>query len=332
MSKVVICGIKKSGKTCYFYGMLRSLMIGKAGFSVAPLKENFNSIRLATKRLADTSLPLSDRFPESSTQEDVYHMNLFYRLRSISEFDWVDYPGEWVSTAQDGFLKHLDDADALLICVDGELFQGIEDDVDDIIYQLQNDCGGYELNHALMTAQREKQEQGGDLPPVCIMITKFDKVSPDLMNPEILEEQIIKQAFPILFDSEKAKVAICPVSLGREIEKGGKLEPKNVEIPVLYALYWEILNNYSKMHDELNSKNGEVKAYQQAKKDYDGKSALERFFSIEPTLGFTEEDYKKVVKKVEQLKKDCNAILNWIDIISLYEGGEKKDWADYYLE
>lgn len=329
MSKVVICGIKNSGKTCYFYGMLRSLMIGKAGFSVAPQKENFNSIQLAIKRLADTSLPLSDRFPESSMQEDVYHMNLFYRLRSISKFDWVDYPGEWLSMAQDGFLKHLDDADALLICVDGELFQGTEDDVEEIIDRLQNDCGGLALNNVLMNAQEKKEKQGDNLPPVCIMITKYDKVSEDLT--EILEEQIIKQAFPILFDSEKAKVAICPVSLGREIDEGGKLEPKNVEIPVLYALYWEMLNNYSEMRDELNNRNGKVKAYQQAKKDYDGKSALKRFFSIEPTLGFTEEDYNKVVKKVERLKNDCNAILNWIDIISLYEGGEKKDWADYYL-
>ncbi len=333
MSKVVICGIRNSGKTCYFYGMLRSMMIGKMGFSIAPPPASFNSLRLAVKRMADTELPLEERLPAPSDKMEEYDLEMFYRMKKLDDLKWVDYPGEFLETASDEFLRHLDDSNALLICVDGEALQGEEFDIPNIVYSLQHDRGGLELNHALMQAQSRKQADDSSLPPVCIMITKYDKVSESLRNKEILEDQIIKQLFPALFDSEDAIVAICPVSLGKEIElPGGRLAPVNVEKPVLFSTYWEMRKNYVQMAVVLMAMNQKLNEYTTASQAFANKGILGKIITPKPTEPFTKEVYEKAEATLRKFKDDCNAMLESIANISLYKGGEAVDWETYRLE
>ena len=177
MSKIVIVGITESGKTCYFYGMLRQMMRGFRGFSLRVAEKDFASLRMGIKRLGDTKLPLNERFPEPSSQTENYTMDLLYNLRKMDSFEWVDYPGELAEHGAADFIANLEGATCLLLCVDGKALQGTEEDIDDIVDEIYNDRGGLELCNAIMQAERQNENV---FPPVCIMITKYDEVSEEL--------------------------------------------------------------------------------------------------------------------------------------------------------
>ena len=78
------------------------------------------------------------------------------------------------------------------------------------------------------------------MPPVCLIITKYDLVEPDKRNEEFLLD-ILKEVFPILFypamGEQGRLVSVCPVTLGREISLGGKLDPRNIEKPFCYLTF-----------------------------------------------------------------------------------------------
>lgn len=104
------------------------------------------------------------------------------------------------------------EADCLLLCLDGSLIQGSEDDLDSIANQLYSTNSVDDLNRILLNTFNEY----GMYPSVCIVITKFDKMSPELRNRQILCS-LIEKCFPRLFSSYSGRIlTICPVSLGKE--------------------------------------------------------------------------------------------------------------------
>lgn len=324
MSKVVIVGTTSSGKTCYFYGMLRHMMRGHQGFSIRVAQKDFAPLRDGIKRLADTSLPLDERFPQTTSKDETYFMDLLYNFKKIDTFEWADYPGEWADGGKEEFIKLLDGASCLLLCIDGKVIQGTEEDIDDIVNDIYMDRGGMAMNNAL--AQAADNEKNG-LPPVCVLITKYDKVSPELRNIDILTD-IVKQTFPVLFHDEGAgktrMVTICPVTLGKDLTNNGKLEPKNVEKPICFANYLiqtALLEELSQQAASLIAQN------QQAVEEYKKRSWLGRKINPKPQP-LSEEQKQAIMNLLENGKKDLDALRSVIEGLPLYINGEETEWPD----
>lgn len=323
MSKTVIVGITNSGKTCYFYGMLRKMMRGYHGFSIRVAEKDFASLRTGIKRLGDTKLPVGERFPVPSSMQEEYEMDLLYNLKKLDSFKWVDYPGELAESGNEEFINLLDGATCLLLCVDGTAIQGTEDNIDDIVDSIYNDKGGLELCNALQQAER-KYENG--FPPVCILITKYDEVSPELRNMELLTE-IMKESFPILFHEGNGKsrmVTICPVTLGKEIMEGGKLDPKNVEKPICFANY---LIQASILENVMQQAKSFITVNQQEVEKYKRKNVLHRLISKKPEP-LTEEQKQAIGELINKGKEDLDALRGVIEALPLYINGVKTDWPD----
>ncbi len=323
MSKTVIVGITESGKTCYFYGMLRQMMRGYQGFSIRVAEKDFAPLRNGIKRLGDTSLPLRERFPDPSSKQENYTMDLLYNLKKIDTFDWVDYPGELAEKGTDEFVNLLDGATCILLCVDGKAFKGGEDDIDDIVDEIYNNRGGLELCNALQQAER-RYENG--FPPVCIMITKYDEVSPALRNMEILTD-IMKQSFPVLFhegNGHSRMVTICPVTLGKDLNSNGRLAPKNVEKPICFANYliqMQALNNFVSQADSLVSRNKEEI------EEYNNRGWLGKLIKPRPQV-LSEEQKQAIQELLSRGKADLDALRSVIEALPLYLNGVQTDWPD----
>ena len=242
MSKLVILGTTHSGKSCYFYGMLRKMMVGIEGFSIRVEDKDFPKINAAIKNLSDVKLPPAERFPLPSQTRDSYKLDLLYNLGLLENFEWDDYPGENLETSMNEFAASMRDAHCLFLCVDGE---GLEKsgeyfdpkDIDDLADDLIDSWGSLTLSHALAAAERVNQS----FPAVCVMITKYDKV-PEKFRSMNTMMGVIRRCFPILFNSGiegvNRVVTICPVSLGKDLDqKGARFRPVNVEKPICFATY-----------------------------------------------------------------------------------------------
>ena len=89
---------------------------------------------------------------------------------------------------------------------------------------------------------------------MCILITKYDAVSPELQNMDLIPK-FVNPCFPDLFHEENGKdriVTICSVSLGKDIAEGGKLRPRNVHLPLLAAWYFRLLKLHQETYDMLH--------------------------------------------------------------------------------
>lgn len=323
MSKTVIVGITSSGKTCYFYGMLRQMMRGYQGFSIRVAQKDFGPLRKGIKRLGDTSLPLAERLPDPSSKQENYTMDLLYNLKKIDTFEWVDYPGELAEDGTEEFVNLLDGATCLLLCVDGKAIQGSEPDVADIVDNIYNELGGLELCNALQQAER-RYENG--FPPICIMVTKYDEVSPELRNMDIITS-IVKGSFPILFhdgNGHNRMVTICPVTLGKELNNNGRLQPKNVEKPICFANYLiqtAILENMISEANDLVSKN------QQEVEEYHKRSWIGKILNPKP-VPLTEEQKQAIYELLNSGKADLDALRSVIESLPLYINGTEREWPD----
>lgn len=324
MSKTVIVGITSSGKTCYFYGMMNKMMKGCLGFSIRVAQKDFSNLRRGIKRLGDISLPLEERFPPASSMLETYEMDLLYNLKRIDSFNWVDYPGELAEESTSEFVDLLDGADCLLLCVDGMAFQGTEDDIENIVDSIYYDKGGLELCNALQQAEA-KYEDG--FPPVCIMVTKYDEVSPELRKSEIMTD-IIQKSFPLLFNENTMAVGkhrivtICPVSLGKEIGEGGRLDPKNVEKPICFANFLIQMNAVAEMERQADEY---IALKQREQETYQKKGFLRKLVSSKPET-LTEEQKQAINDLVRNGKKNLDALKGMIENLPLFIDGEQTDW------
>lgn len=351
MSRIVMCGLSHSGKTCYLYGMLRKMMIGVDGFTVTPreMTEDGSSERMsyekiirACKRLGDTNLPLSERFPAPSDKIQRYTLDLKHNLKSVETFEWMDYPGEILehdetNNSKKKFVEYLNDSNCLFVCVDGEYLSDMDDSEEDIIQRLQYDAGGLELNNVLQTVADSEHNW---LPPICVIVTKYDMLPEERRKKEFLINIISGKedsagnkeydgVFPVLFNKigggHDRIVTICPVTLGKDLENNGRLKPNAVELPICYATYFSQVAKLSVLIDKIE----EIKkAYGNDVDKYNSKSFLGRLFSERPTPPISAEEAQKLAEIYESMKNDLDRIQSQIEGLPLFYNGERKEWAD----
>lgn len=374
MSKIVIIGTTASGKTCYFYGMLRKLQRGVSGFSIRiDDKGNYNKLREGMLKLGDTRLPLDERWPLATSDVDTFKLDLLHNLKKIDSIDWVDYPGEHVGKMENAFIEQLNGADCLFVCVDGsklafdvERYESFEDEMADIEEELAEDgttadvfrnvpggipkgllerydedrCAvltqylinksdefdqrsGMDLCNAL--AHAEKAAENG-LPAICILITKADAIPEALKDMDLLK-LFLQLCFPSLFYPGKGNnryVSICPVTLGKDIATGGKLNPKNVERPICMAAYLMQLARCAQLENEVGTF---ISQNDQEAQKYNNAGILGRLIRRRPRV-LSEEEKAVLHGLVESAREDLNELREIISIMKLYINGEDGSWAD----
>ena len=233
--KIGIIGPTGSGKTSYLLGMIKEMIHTECGFSIRISDpKTIGDLKDKMLKLTDKYLSANERWPVSSTSLEEYTLELFDNRNKYVDIQWIECPSELfkIAQGQERLAKTIGSVDFLFVCVDGSLLQGNEDALEDIADDFHNKSG-CDIRNALMCVSLKSDEA---FPPVCILITKYDAVSPALRKQEPLQE-ILQLIFPELFQQKSGIVAICPVSLGKNIAEGGRVQPKNVHLPMLAALY-----------------------------------------------------------------------------------------------
>lgn len=260
--KFTILGETGSGKTCYLLGMYFEMTMGVAGYTLlADNPDEDKDLSLRYEMLNDKERG-QNRFPDPSDSMQKYNFSLQYAYEDILPFEWVDYPGGWLdpkikdtNNAQyQEVAKNIKESSALFICIDGANLVGNNKRAK--IQKVKTRCvrnigpylGGF----------------NGNLPPIAMLITKYDMCESHT-NPNEIRE-IIETAFEALFEREDAFISIIPVSLGATLEDdsyAGDLEPINIHLPILMGIDFalvEILNYIRKLTDQQNRDIANAKA------------------------------------------------------------------------
>lgn len=330
MSKIVILGTSHSGKTCYFYGMLRKMMVGISGFSIRVEDKDFSKIRDAIRRLGDTKLrpEEGERFPLPSQTTETYKLDLMYNFGLLESFDWDDYPGENIVSKMSEFAVSMKNAHCLLLCVDGEgIAEAADiygpDETDDLAADLTDRWGCFELNHALASASK----QNDSFPAVCVMISKYDKIPNAFRNMETMTE-MVKKCFPTLFNDGQGGnsrlVTICPVSLGKDLDKGERLRPVNVEKPICFATY---LIQASKQKELQEGYRRQVQKDRENMEEWENLNALGKIIHHKPQI-MSETEKATMRGLLQSGERDVTELRNMITPLPLYMNGKDIEWPD----
>ena len=227
-----------------------------------------------------------------------------------------------METKVDEFIRLLDGADSLLLCVDGEGIQGDPEDLDNLADDLIDFWNCMDLNNALAQAAVATEV----FPPVCIMITKYDKVDPAFRQGEILTE-LMKKIFPILFrkkdiNGKNRLVTICPVTLGKDLDQGGRLAPKNVEKPICFATYLIQLAKVRQMEKQAQDY---ISAHKAKIEEYNKQNPFKKLITQKPEP-LTQEQIAAVQELINGAAEDLDAIRATIEQLPLYLNGEPIKW------
>ena len=248
--KITMLGTTKAGKTCYMLGMYSFMSIGLRGFTISA-QDLDEDIELSDQweKLLDPEAG-KDRWPTPTNEGNIkeYAFDFNYGAKTIMSFEWLDYRGGALrdkSTEGDvaALVKHSEESSCLFLCISGEhLKEAIVDDKGEVDYQVrQRIAQKLRINrmNKLIEEIGKKIKPNDKTPyPIAIVVTKYD-LCMDREKAAIVED--IKQLFEPLFQPNSGwLVTICPVSLGKELAENlesGAIEPINVHIPVVFAIY-----------------------------------------------------------------------------------------------
>lgn len=319
MSKITIVGISQAGKTCYMISMFSKMNRGVDGFSLTSTT-NFQDIKRMIRRLGDKNLPIEQRLPVLSNNVEKYHLSLKYTLKELSEIEWIDYPGgqfendNFEDSGNIEFCEHVTTSDCLFLCVDGSAFSKGENT--DISNELFYNQGGMDTNNLL---QHVSDANNGYLPKICIIITKYDKVPEEKRGKKTIYN-IVSEVFPVLFEKtnfNQRVVGICPVTLGKYFETEGKLDPQNVEKPILFSTFFEVSEKLIRNREKLNLSQSDLNRLS-------GGRIRNWWNSTERSQA--KEDIKKYEGMQENLIQSLQNIKKEIKNVPLYINGEEIEW------
>ena len=188
-----------------------------------------------------------------------YNFNLQYNYETIHPFQWVDYPGSYLDTTRrdesskeyQEVAQSILDSEMLFICIDGANLVG--GSTSQKIRKVKTRCAHHinpyltglrsKLKAENQKLKKEDKDKGLDLPPIGMLVTKYDMCADDTAPDEVRE--IVEEAFEGLFGDNDTFVAIIPVSLGDTLEDDeyqGELEPLNVHLPILMGINFALID------------------------------------------------------------------------------------------
>ena len=251
-------GMSGSGKTCFLLGMYYKMTGGLKGYTLSTDDDLDYTLRTAFDKMRDTNQS-ANRFPAPTDQTNQYYFDLNYEYNKILSFDWLDYPGGALDSKNNDIETYTEikesikNSSTLFIFVNGSLFIEEDDDnIDDVIDTVKDECAG-KINHFL----KQYLDENGKLPPVAIVITKYDLFKEKFEPEDIFK--IISESFDSLFVKGKSKnkfVTIVPVSMGKNISEdnySGKLKPININLPIFLGIYFSLQDVVLNKNSTLNS-------------------------------------------------------------------------------
>ncbi len=251
-----------SGKTCYLLALYYKMLAGIEGYTLTTDDKRDIELRDSYSKLRNGKLK-EKRFPvgtDSGTFEK-YTFDLCQSYEKIMSFDWIDYAGGDLGNkvgAYEQLEQDIYESSSLFIFVDGaniiKDFQTGEEleDIDERIESVS--LANASINN-LLARYSQRKEKDNFFPPIAIVITKYDLFH-DLVSEDELCK-IVQEAFSPLFGSKANKIeriiTIIPISLGANIsdnDYSGKLKPININLPILFGIYFTIVKQQFAQHCE----------------------------------------------------------------------------------
>ncbi|WP_305768647.1 hypothetical protein [Candidatus Epulonipiscium viviparus] len=257
-TKFTILGMTGAGKTCYLLGMYYEMCSGFEGYTILADDDDDVELRKRYNRMLDFSLG-PDRFPPGTDSSSNFKFDFQYGYKNILSFDWLDYAGGILETKNSGdsleysnFIESLNSSSCLFICIDGDTL--IADTQDQKIRNIKNDSKT--INNFISKFQKGNQT----LPPIALVITKFDKCAGTISTAELFN--IVKAAYTPLFlnTAPPSIVSIIPISIGLNLEDE-KDAPQllNMHLPIFMGIYCALTRKLKELTAYQN-KNQEAKA------------------------------------------------------------------------
>ena len=350
--KFTILGETGSGKTCYLLGMYYEMSMSVAGYTVIATDPDADkNLTLRYEMLKDKSRGQS-RFPAGTDDVQKFNFNLQYDYETILPFTWVDYPGGFLdATRRDvgseqykEVEQSIKESEMLFICIDGANLVGSS--THNKIRKVKTRCAKHINPYLTELRNKFKDEGKGGLPPIGMLITKYD-ICADDTDPEEIRE-IVEEAFEGLFGEEDNQnfVAVIPVSLGdtlQDDEYQGDLDPLNVHLPILMGVNFALIDQleYGKWLIEQQREN--LDWAREQKRVEDNRWGITRWLfggydpdALRQEINDTEQSIRnnrEVVKYFKKSLKRMNRELEAIDMIFangtwLNKGGIKRFWHD----
>ena len=282
--KFTILGETGSGKTCYLLGMYYEMSMSVAGYTVVATDPDADkNLTLRYDMLKDKSRGRS-RFPAGTEQAEKYNFNLQYNYETIHPFQWVDYPGGFLdsrtrdetSQQYQEVAKSIMESEMLFICIDGANLVGSS--TQKKIRNVKTRCAKH-INPYLTDLTNELKAKNQGLPPIGILVTKYDMCQDDTDADEVRE--IVEEAFDSLFNRNDTFVAIIPVSLGDTLEDDnyqGDLDPLNVHLPILMGINFALIDQLHYGKHLIEEQNKLVNNLREWKRYEDDRWAITRWF------------------------------------------------------
>ena len=350
MRKVTVIGDTSSGKTSFLYAMYNFVAMGYVdGFTMSAADDIAdNKLQDKFSILENSSLG-EERFPKPSNEREAYEFELQYGFAEIATFEWVDYPGGYISENGEGrneLTNDLKNSDAWVIFIDGEKILEVllsyderlqkksekkdkisEDEFKSFLQENEDKtkkemisvCGKYNKFIGKLISQKISIPKA--LP---IIITKGDLIANSgIENWQEKIQNIMKQGLsPCFADNFQSLVSISTVSLGNNIAENnfrGNLDPINIEYPITISML-SILNNlFAKELPEIARLNDLIE------EDYN------KFFSSRERREDWQRQIDVIAPKLVKWQKMAKAILGTLhDEKSLWYFGEKLSMIDYY--
>jgi len=251
-SKFAILGEDGSGKTCYLLGMYYAMSMDTANYMVVATDPVTDRFLLRRCQMLKDKSRKGNRFPPGTYCVEKFKFNLWYNDETIHSFEWMDYPGGFLyfrgrnesSQEYQEFKKFILESEMVFICIDGANLTGSS--TSQKIREVKTRCAR-QINPYLTELRRNK----GSLPPIGMLVTKYDMCAGDTDPDEVRE--IVEEAFEGLFGGNDTFVAIIPVSLGGTIEDDdyqGELKPLNVHLPILMGINFALRKQVKKQSEE----------------------------------------------------------------------------------
>lgn len=317
-------GVSGSGKTCFVYAMHNYMSVAQNGF-------------VFTAKDPDVDLDLSEGWdqiiydgvwPDGTIGSQEYEFYVQYANSKIMEFSWCDYRGGALldrSTAEDTvyLLNRINDSSCLVITIGADTMKEI------IAGNIRKVKEFTRLSNIInrFTAENNRRV------PIIIALTKADMYTVDEQK-KILG--LIKTYFNILFVSEADwLVAIVPVQLGTKLGKNedgsicGTIEPRNVQIPVLFfvsAVLREITSNMSsKLKDiDANKADYRVKILKENNRGW-----FSRFWNGNRASEFNDkvdrlnQEERAILERLPEIEKMLEAMFEQFNVCKIFYKGQE---------
>lgn len=259
-NKVTVIGYTGSGKTTYLIGMYQCMSgAGCKHYTLGVIDPNQDLLLdQMWENLCD------GKYPDASFNSEKFSFHIAHDYKPVCDFDWLDYPGGVLGDPKNPDYNPLQESirssDCLLLVLDGDIFAIDAADEESYASKLAKKLQYGKSVKKELNQFNNLSKKGISIPPVCVMITKCDKI--DMGYKDVIEK-VLKENLASLFSGTK-ELIITAVSLGEDIENDGP-DPFCVEEPIAFAVmmilkkYMELLKmKKSGLLDDLNKPRGAI--------------------------------------------------------------------------